>query len=205
MRVLVESPWPERAALLAVVSFFAAVCLHGVADFWAYGHNGFMGAQFAQAARNTLRFCSLGQAVFHLDLAPPAPGSFYVNHPQLLHWHLVLFHSLLGDSEWVTRLTPVIYNLATLLLLFLSFRRWCGRAAALAVTASYSLIPLQMSFGNLVSHEPGGVFWSLTSASCPSSCLRASTPTTGSSCTCTGASRPCSTPTPSGPRSRCTA
>lgn len=63
--------WTERATLAAVLAFFLAVCLHGIADYWAWGHNGFMGAWFDQAARNTLRFGTLGQAVYHTGIAPP--------------------------------------------------------------------------------------------------------------------------------------
>ncbi len=158
---LAGSPWPERVAAGLVLLFFAAICLHGIADFWSWGHNGFMGSWFAQAARNTLRFGTPGQAVFHMGLGPPPAAGLYVNHPQLLHWHLVAFTVLLGEAEWVVRLTPVLYNLATLVLLFLAFRRWQGPAVAVVAAAAFSLIPLQMIFANLVSHEPGGVFWSL--------------------------------------------
>ena len=158
---LALSRWPERVAVALVLVFFTAICLHGIANFWSFGHNGFMGSWFAQAARNTLRFGTMGQAVFHMGLGPPPAVGLYVNHPQLVHWHLVAFTALLGEAEWVVRLTPVLYNLGTIVLLFVTFRRLQGPAVGVAVAAAFSLIPLQMIFANLVSHEAGGVFWSL--------------------------------------------
>ena len=74
---------------------FFAVCLHGVANVWAWGHNGFNGAAFAQAARNSIRFGVLGQAQYYTGLEPPSPEMMYTHHPMMLHFHLLALYQII--------------------------------------------------------------------------------------------------------------
>jgi hypothetical protein len=146
-------------AVLAVA--FLAVGLHGIGELWLWGHEGFMGSWFSQAARNTLRFGSPGQMVFYSGTAPPVNQVIYTGHPPVIHLHLVAAYGLLGDAEWAARLVPLGYNLGTLLLLFVALRGRFGDAVGLAGAAVWALLPIQGLYAHLVSHEALGIFWCL--------------------------------------------
>ena len=148
-------------AVVLVVSVFAIACLHGVANFWQWGHNGYNGAAFCQAARNSLRFGILGQAQYYTDVVPPPVSEIYTHHPMMLHFHLVGLFAVLGDAEWVGRIVPVGYSILDMLAVFVIVRRFADRWTALASIVAYGLIPLNLVFATMVDHEQGGIFWSL--------------------------------------------
>lgn len=149
------------AALAVLAAAFLAVGLHGIGDLWLWGHEGFMGSWFSQAARNTLRFGVPGQMVFYSGTAPPGNETIYTGHPPGIHLHLVAAFALLGDAEWAARLVPLAYNLGTLLLLFVAVRRRFGDAVGVAAAAVWALLPIQGLYAHLVSHEALGIFWCL--------------------------------------------
>jgi hypothetical protein len=59
------------------MALFTAASFHGVANYWQWGHDGYNGAAFSQAARNSIRFdvpARAGeQACKQVTLAPPSP------------------------------------------------------------------------------------------------------------------------------------
>ncbi len=148
------------AVALVFLLFFLG-CFHGVANYWQWGHNGFNGAAFSQAARNSLRFGLLPQTPYYAGLAPPGPTHWYTDHPMMLHLHLMVFQGIFGYSECVNRLVPALYSFFTLLVLFLLVLRLAGRATALVAACIYTLTPLNLIFANMVNHEQGAVFWCL--------------------------------------------
>ena len=137
------------------------VCAHGIANYWQWGHNGYNGAAFSQAARNTLRFGVLAQAPYHTGLSPPPVEALYTHHPLLLHLHLVAGFALFGVEEWVARSVPAAYSVGALILVCLLVARYRDRATALAAAVLYATIPLNLIFANMVNHEQGCIFWSL--------------------------------------------
>jgi 4-amino-4-deoxy-L-arabinose transferase-like glycosyltransferase len=160
----------ERAAISArvvdaltilVFACFVLGCLYGIASPWQWGHNGFNGAAFCQAARNTLRFHVLGQALYYTGLTPPAPGTLYTHHPQMLHLHLIALFALLGQQPWVGRLIPATYSVLTLVLIHRIALRWWDRVVALVAIALYAFTPLHTIFANMIDHEQGAIFWTL--------------------------------------------
>ncbi len=149
------------AAVALVFAAFLAACLHAIANVWQWGHNGFNGAAFSQAARNSLRFDMVAQAQYYFDLAPPAPERFYTHHPMLLHFHLMGSYALFGDHEWAGRLVPALYSFGALVMLFLVTRRFLGHAVALIAIALWALTPINLIFANMINHEQGSLFWCL--------------------------------------------
>ncbi len=148
-------------ATVVVFAAFALACLYGIGSPWQWGHNGFNGAAFWQAARNTLRFGIAGQALYYTGVEPPARDILYTHHPQMLHLHLVVLQRLLGDAPWVGRLVPAAYSLLTLALLHRIATRLWDRTTALVAVALYALVPLHGIFANMIDHEQGGIFWTL--------------------------------------------
>ncbi len=167
-----------RLAVAAVFVVFFMVCFHRIANYWQWGHNGFNGAAFSQAARNSIRFGIVGQAQYHTGLTPPIQKSTYTHHPQLLHFHLIGICELFGSREWAGRLVPALYSFLSLIILFSMVRRFWGRIPALAAIVIYVLTPINLIFPNMINHEQGGIFWCLASFSCTSGGLRPTGPDT---------------------------
>ncbi|QQR88791.1 MAG: glycosyltransferase family 39 protein [Myxococcales bacterium] len=153
--------WLFRVFFLAIALFFALLCLYGIGNYWQWGHDGYMGASMSQAARNSLRFGVVGQAWQYFGFEPPKPADFYTNHPLLLNFHLIVAHTLFGFSEWAARLVPLSYTLALFVLLWFVVRHFYGQLTALFAVSIYALIPQDVIFAHLVSHEQGGMFWCL--------------------------------------------
>jgi hypothetical protein len=153
--------WLYRAAAAVVFAFAAACSLHMVGNFWQWGHNGYNGAAFSQAARNSLRFGIVGQAQYHTGLEPPPESAIYTHHPMMLHLHLVALLGMLGDDEWVGRLVPTAYTLLNLLMVFVIARRLGGPALGLLSAALFAVLPINLIFANMINHEQGGIFWCL--------------------------------------------
>ena len=158
-------PWRTvlyRIAVAVVFVAFFMVCFHRIANYWQWGHNGFNGAAFSQAARNSIRFGIVGQAQYHTRLTPPIQKSTYTHHPQLLHFHLIGINELFGSREWAGRLVPALYSFLSLILLFSMVRKLWGRMPALIAAVIYVLTPINLIFPNMINHEQGGIFWCLT-------------------------------------------
>lgn len=157
---------PLELFMIAGVCAFAMLCLYHFGGAWEWGHNGFNGAAFFNAARNSLRFGIVGQVQYYMGLEPPPPEKIYTHHPMMLHAHLVLLGWLLGFQAWVGRLVPALYSLGYCVLLGLMARRFLGRLeGALAVTIC-ALVPLAGIFANMINHEQGGIFWCLMTCLC---------------------------------------
>ena len=150
-----------KRAYLAVVGVatvgLAMAALHGIADVWLWGHNGFNGAAFFNGARNSLRFGVVGQALYHFDTRPPQPASLYTHHPLLVHFHLIATQWLFGAKEWTGRIVPALYSVADLVILaWVTRRHWSRRVSAIAVV-TYVLTPLNLIFANMIDHEQGSI------------------------------------------------
>lgn len=156
-------PSPRLRYRVAVASLFALwglLCFAEIACWWQWGHMGFNGASFAQGARNTFRYGMLGPFLWHTALTPPDPLSAYAHHPLLVHLHALLARALTGsDAPWVFRLTPALYSLGTLVVLWDLARRTGGRAYALTTALLYVSFPGMAIFANVVIHEQGTLFW----------------------------------------------
>lgn len=147
------------AALIGV--FYTLGCLHEIANYWQWGHNGFNGSSYIQAAVNSIRFGIFGQAKFHYSLQPPGSEDIFTHHPMLIHFHLVPLVWLAGPVEWVGRLVPAIYSILNLGILFVIVRHYYGDAVALIAAAFFACLPINLIYANMIDHEQGGMFWCL--------------------------------------------
>jgi hypothetical protein len=146
------------SALMAWTIWSALLC---IGNDWQWGHNGYNGAAFWNAARNSVRFGMVGQAQYHTGLLPPPVADIYTHHPMLLHAHLVLSYVVLGDAPWVGRLWPALYSIGVVGMLLAVLRRVLPRWPALLAATLYALTPLPIVFANMIDHEQGCLFWLL--------------------------------------------
>jgi len=97
-----------------------------------------------------------------------ADGNF--QHTPLMHGP-ILFHmtalsyALFGDNDFTSRIYPAV--LSVLVTLFpLLFRRWLGRAGALAASLMLLISPLLMYYGRYIRHDTPSIFFALVMAYC---------------------------------------
>jgi len=155
-----EVDWVQSAALALLLVFALAAGL-GLGNDWLWGHNGYNGAAFSQAARNTLRFAEIGQAQYWTAPTPPPSEIIYAHHPLLLHLHVAVMFVLFGEHEWAARLVPAIYSVLSAAMLYFLVRRLWGSRVAVVALFVFVCLPIDLIYANMVDHEQGSIFWSL--------------------------------------------
>lgn len=146
------------AIVLALQVFLA---IWGIADQWTRGHNGWNGAAYHNAARNTLRWDVLFPLQFETANVPPKKKQLYTHAPLGLHLHNVASVVLFGDREASIRLVAGFWNVAALCMLFAVVRRLWDDAHALAASAIYVALPINAIYTNMANHSAGFIFWAL--------------------------------------------
>ncbi len=154
---------PIRLAFALVLGLQLFLALSGVADQWTRGHNGWNGAAYQNAARNTLRWDVLFPLQFETANVPPKREQLYTHAPLGLHLHNVASVALFGDRESSVRLVAAFWSIAALCMLFAVVRRLWGEGEALAAAAIYVVLPINAIYINMANHSAGFIFWSLLS------------------------------------------
>jgi 4-amino-4-deoxy-L-arabinose transferase-like glycosyltransferase len=144
--------------VLALQVFLA---VWGIADQWTRGHNGWNGAAYHNAARNTLRWGVLFPLQYETANTPPDEEQLYTHAPLALHLHDVVSVWLFGDKELSIRLVAGFWSVASLCMLFAVVRRLWSDPFALAVCAVYVALPINAIYTNMANHSAGFIFWSL--------------------------------------------
>ncbi len=146
------------AMVLAAQVFLAA---WGVADQWTRGHNGWNGAAYHNAARNTLRWDVLFPLQYDTANRPPDPERLYTHAPLGLHLNNVVSVKLFGDRELSIRLVAGFWSVAALCMLFAVVRRLWDDGHALTASAIYVVLPINAIYTNMANHSAGFIFWGL--------------------------------------------
>ncbi|MDH3652627.1 MAG: glycosyltransferase family 39 protein [Myxococcales bacterium] len=150
-----------RIAFAMVLAVQVLLAVWGVADQWTRGHNGWNGAAYQNAARNTLRWNVLFPLQYDTANRPPDPERLYTHAPLALHLNNVASVRLLGDRELSIRLVAGFWSVAALCMLFMVVRRLWDDAHALAASAIYVALPINAIYTNMANHSAGLIFWSL--------------------------------------------
>ena len=145
--------------MVLALQLFLAVW--GIADQWTRGHNGWNGAAYQNAARNTLRWDVLFPLQYETANVPPRKDQLYTHHPLGLHLHNVASLKLFGDRELSIRLVAGFWSVATLCMLFAVVRRLWDDPHALVASAIYVALPINAIYTNMANHSGGFIFWSL--------------------------------------------
>ena len=150
-----------RVAFAIVLALQVFLAVWGVADQWTRGHNGWNGAAYHNAARNTLRWDVLFPLQYETANAPPKKEQLYTHAPLALHLHNVVSVALFGDREASIRLVAGFWSVAALCMLFAVVRRLWDDAHALAASAIYVALPINAIYTNMANHSAGFIFWAL--------------------------------------------
>ena len=150
-----------RVAVATVLALQVFLAVWGVADQWTRGHNGWNGAAYQNAARNTLRWDVLFPLQYETANAPPKKEQLYTHAPLALHLHNVVGVLLFGDREASVRLVAGFWSVAALCMLFAVVRRLWDDDHALAASAIYVALPINAIYTNMANHSAGFIFWAL--------------------------------------------
>lgn len=146
-------------AFILLLQVFVAVL--GIADQWTRGHNGWNGAAYHNAARNTLRWNVLFPLQYETANVPPSDEKLYTHAPLALHLHNVASLAIFGDRELSIRMVAAFWNVAALCMLFATVRRLWGDGHGLLASAVYVALPINAIYTNMANHSAGFIFWSL--------------------------------------------
>ncbi len=133
----------------------------GVADQWTRGHNGWNGAAYQNAARNTLRWNVLFPLQYDTANVPPNEEQLYTHAPLSLHLHNVASVWLFGDAEISVRAVAGFWSVAAVCMLFAVVRRLWGDGHALFASAIYVALPINAIYTNMANHSAGLICWGL--------------------------------------------
>ena len=147
-----------RANILFALLFLASAALLGlqIDEAFVGRHEGWNAAVYGVAARAHLEY-GLGVSrlgvIVNGDSVPPAGFIWYTNHPPLLPLVLAASFAVFGEREWAARLVPILFTLASLLLVWRIGVRLRGPAYGLLAAAIFALVPMNAFYGRMVNHE----------------------------------------------------
>src|ERR1017187_6021715 len=91
------------------------------------------------------------------------PALGYFDHPPMVAWFITLGTALLGDTAMGVRVMTFALWVATAGLLFLTGRMWFGKRVALLATLMFTLAPVYVGTGLIVTPDaPLLFFWVAT-------------------------------------------
>ncbi len=139
---------------------------YGITSPWSKNHEGYNGAVYSQYAINYIRYGFLatkfGQVGGSLPLKPNEFG-YYVDHPPLLPIFVSLFFRIFGEHEWSARLVPVLFSVASVILIYmLGEKLWSKRVGIISAIA-FAANPMYLFYGRMVDHEALVTFFALLS------------------------------------------
>jgi len=147
------------ASLIIILQII--LCLHQIASYWQWGHNGYNGAAALQSARNTLRWGSIWPVQYHTADTKPSPSQYYTHAPQGLYWLVTISVAIFGDTELAVRIAPSIFSVLAALMLLIFLSKHYSRKTALIATLIYVMLPINSIYCNMSNHSTPNIFFAL--------------------------------------------
>jgi 4-amino-4-deoxy-L-arabinose transferase-like glycosyltransferase len=119
------------------IAFAFLLVASAVGYSWNVGAAGYANPFYAAAAQAATR-----SPVAWLFGAVDAPGFITVDKPPVAFWWMGLWARVFGFSSWSLLLPQAALGVATVALLVLTARRWCGDCVALAAGLIFALTPV---------------------------------------------------------------
>lgn len=130
--------------------------------FW--GEHDWNGVRYGNIARNYLRYgvleTKLGQ-VENSGQAKPDNFEYYTRYPPLLPFLIAISYKIFGISEWSTRLVPLVFTSASLVMIFLIGSGLFSLRVGILATLLALGTPMVGYFGKNPSHESLTLFFIL--------------------------------------------
>lgn len=157
-----------RVLAAALVVFYVFGLTRELSEPWVGLHD-WNGAFFSQLARNLLRYpFDIHDGIPLVaagSKAPPADErSLYATHPPGLVWLLALVVRGFGESELTARMVPVLFSIASVVLLLHLWQTAHGRRFTMFAGAFFAAMPMAVYFGRMVDHEALCLFFMLAAS-----------------------------------------
>lgn len=134
-----------------------------------FGHHDFNSVYYSTMARNYLKYgwreTKLGQ-ITNSGLVSPAEFNFQTHYPSTFPLLLAVSYRIFGVTEWAGRIIPLIFSLASLILLFQIARNLQFSHLTSLATIVIAGTPMFRYFAKLPVHEPLVISASLLSIYC---------------------------------------
>jgi Dolichyl-phosphate-mannose-protein mannosyltransferase len=131
-------------AAAILIAFAVSTC--GIFGPFPEGHFA-SSAAMGNAGVNMWRWKTVFPVLTYLDRTP-VPANLYMHHPLGVFWTIAVLGKVLGFSDWVLRLPPLVYVTVTPILLFKIGRSlWRPIAAGLGALG-YVALPITLGYAN---------------------------------------------------------
>jgi hypothetical protein len=131
-------------AAAVLLAFAVSTC--GMAGPFPEGHFA-SSAAIGTAGANMWRWKTVFPIAAVLD-RPPTSANYYMHHPLGTFWMIAVLGKLLGFSDWVLRLPPLVYVTVTPFLLFKIGRALWSPIPAGLTALGYVALPITLGYAN---------------------------------------------------------
>lgn len=145
---------------LLLILIFAACLLTIYIDRPFIGHHEYNGVVYSTIARNFNRYGIINTSFAQIenqDKASPKEFYFMTHHPPILTVLLSISFGIFGEGEKAARLVPVIFSLATLILIYALTRQYFDKKTAILAAALACVTPMFIFYGKLPVQEVLGL------------------------------------------------
>lgn len=144
-----------------ILVYQLALCLFQIANYWQWGHNGYNGAAYQVAARNTIRHRIIWPAQYHTAPTKPRPDEYYTHAPLGLHLATTASLYIFGNNELSVRTVPALFSLLSAIMLLILTLKFFSAAESLIATFIYVFLPINSIYCNMTNHCTGCIFFAL--------------------------------------------
>lgn len=137
------------------------LCLFQIASYWQWGHNGYNGAAYQVAARNTIRHNIIWPVQYHTEPDIPEPSEYYTHAPLGLHFFTTLSVAAFGDREVSVRIVPSVFSVLMMLMLLILLAKHYSKPMALVAGTIFLFLPINTIYCNMTNHSTGCIFFTL--------------------------------------------
>jgi hypothetical protein len=153
--------------IVAIVVCASLYLIKDMSEPWLGAYESGDGALYSAIAHNYLSYGILnmrfGQAI---NLAPDANLTelkFYQHHPPLFPLSVAASFALFGESEASARLVPILFTVASIILVYLLGRKIYGNSLAVIMAFIFTTFPAVLYFGRKLGYEAQTMFLILLS------------------------------------------
>ncbi|WP_031435240.1 ArnT family glycosyltransferase [Methylomarinum vadi] len=157
---------PTKIVLLAILIVSSALMVRNMSQPWN-GLDGGDGALFSKIAKNYLEHgiweLKFGQAYNYLPGQDKDSLKYYQHHPPLLPLLIAGSFAVFGENEAAARLVPILFSLASIVLLYKISKQSYGENVAITATFIFASFPAILFFARKPGYEPLSLFFILLS------------------------------------------
>lgn len=147
----------KRYLIVVIAIYGLALRTIGISSPFSDSMADVLNCTLANIARNYLRLGYLPiKFLAVMNTGPVIDATkliYYADHPPLSPIILSLFYKIFGISEWSTRIVPVLFSIATLVVFFLFVRLFWNEALSYISTLFMATMPIQAIYSQMHDYQ----------------------------------------------------